>query len=302
MNKTEFLSLGMYDKLKRLEEIIREKGIFDEFCVIDYTEEKVIVATVDDEAVHYYAADYAWIDDDNYALGNFKRVIHAYKEIKDDADPSPIFDEQSDDPSKETSEEEPKDTDLAAKEDKTDCAADDKEKCEASKEREKCELPEEENSDSEEKEKDGESASSSEEGNDKDKDADFKTNESEKEKEKSENSPESFTSDFTAFSDEDRAELEALRREKKERLLKTFESYLDAAILEDFKAKLDTVTYNELEMQLKVKAFESLNTKIMNSNATQNTFNVILPEVDTPAEYSSSLDRTVAKVLKRQRY
>lgn len=304
MNKEQFLSLGITDKCRELSKAIRAKEEYKDldFYVVDFNEEEVIIQVyTEDNGMELYAAKYSWIEDDKYVVGDLKRVVCTYKEVKEEKTASPAFVKDSSDDKANCAKED--DTTQCAKEedtskcatddDKSKCAEDDKSKC---AEDDKSKYAEDDKNKCVDNDKtkcttDPNNASSTfvEEGNKED--AKFAA----KEKEEKEDDSKDSSSDFAALSDKEREELNALRREKKLALIDSFSKFLNEEALKKFKEKVDTIDYEELEQELKVQSFELIKTKVTEQPAT---FSVILPSVEQTK--GSSLDDTVAELLNKR--
>lgn len=100
MNKNEFLSLGISEKIKRLHEIIEEKHVFEDFYIVDFTEEKVIICNYTSNGSAYYAADFKWLNDDEYEVGDFNEVFPTYAEKEKNSSIPSGFEKQNDEEEK----------------------------------------------------------------------------------------------------------------------------------------------------------------------------------------------------------
>lgn len=100
MNKNEFLSLGISEKIKRLYEIIEEKHVFEDFYIVDFTEEKVIICNYTSNGSAYYAADFKWLNDDEYEVGDFNEVLPTYVEKEKNSSIPSGFEKQKDEEEK----------------------------------------------------------------------------------------------------------------------------------------------------------------------------------------------------------
>ena len=268
MNKTDFLSLTIQDKISALNKIVEEKNAFEYFQVFDFDEERIyLYAYTEETGCQYYAAEYNWDGEDNYSLGDFYEVIRTYvrKEKENSEVMSPIFEEHEND-----DEEKPEIEDEGNQ-------SDDEEN---QKENEDFATCTEEKQNIEE--------SGIDEGHE-----EFKQEEVQKiQKEEIE---ESAPTDLAALTSEERRELEALRYEKKISLIAQYREYLSEEAIKDFTEKINDYDYNSLEKELKIKSFDNNKNKLNQDNST---FGAVLPGVQS-TPYSNTLDRLVAENLKR---
>lgn len=312
INKNDFLSLGSYEKQRKLYEIIKEQTNKDDFYVVDFTEEEVIIKEYSDGISKWLIANYTWVNDTEYIVGDFEECIPTFVRVNKESpltdnfakkkeeeetncgDIDDIIVTQTEEPSIELPSEQTTDPnngddnqDVAADgDDNSDTVAADGDTGEGAdgqadsfiKKEDKDKDDSDESDDIKDDEKEDE------------KDDDFR-----KEKEK-ERKCESIPTVTSSLSNEDYNELMELRKEKKISLVKTFTEYLSKESIDRFLNDIEKYDLNILEAELKIAAFEENKGRILEKEESHNSFGVILPSVEKK-EFSNELDTLVAQNL-----
>ena len=274
MNKTDFLSLCACDKRRVFDRLVDEKKVFDAFYVIDFDEENVYIEACkesEDWVCHYYAAPYTWEGEDNYSIGDFYEVIPSYVK-KENVSSNPS-----------NSEEDGISIDgVVQYEENTD--ANDS----VSDDTSINSTVETESPDFEKKESDSDEQENEPDEEDED--------EYEEKKKERKTNCETVPTNASTLSNEERSELENLRREKKVALIDQYKEFLGTDTIATIKSKVDEYDLLSLEKELKIQSFDANKNKIQEKESS--TFGIVLPTIGKK-EYDNAIDRLVAENIKR---
>ena len=117
----------------------------------------------------------------------------------------------------------------------------------------------------------------------------------EKKKERKTNC-ETVPTNASTLSNEERSELENLRREKKVALIDQYKEFLGTDTIATIKSKVDEYDLLSLENELKIQSFDANKNKIQEKESS--TFGIVLPTIGKK-EYDNAIDRLVAENIKR---
>ena len=313
MNKEEFLSLGSYEKQVKLYQIIKEQTNKEDFFVVDFTEEEVIIRNYSEDDPKWEIASYTWLGETEYSVGEFEECIPTFTRVNkesgsltdsfakkkeeetncgdiDDTIAVQVEESSIDLPSEETettendaSVETNQDSEAEGEDTSTDAASD------ASDGLDSSDGEGQASSFIEDKEEPDESDDKKDDEKEDKEDEDFR-----KDKERK---CESIPTVATSLSNEERNELMELRKEKKISLIKTFTEYLSKESIDKFLNDIEKYDLITLEAELKIAAFEENKGRILENTDSHNSFGVILPSISEKKEFSNELDTLVAQNL-----
>lgn len=305
MNKIDFLSLGCNEKFRQLEKVIQARQWFEYIWITDFNEENVYFYAYNEEDAQckLYGADYKWNGGDSYEIGDCFEAIPTYVKKEDVSSNPSSFDEKEEkngenigssvdeaveeaNDSAEPVQEEPAQEEPSNEvveesvEENTEAAAEDDA------------VVEGEGGEDGAGEATGDAASMSVTP-DKERDSDEPQEEnSEDEEEKKADNCEEIPTNASSLSDEERDELNSLRREKKLSLISNYETYLSEEALKELVSNVDKYDLVSLEKELKIQSFDANKDKFQEKE--QGTFGIMLPTVDKN-NCVNTLDRLVAE-------
>lgn len=305
MNKMDFLSLGCNQKLRQFETIIQDKKWFDYIWVTDFTEEDVYFYAYNEDYEHckLFGASYKWNGGDSYEIGDFYEAIPTYAK-KEDVSSNPS--------SFETKEEKNGDNvgdsvDEVVEETVVDSAEGNQgEPAQANASDDGADNSADEGAanDAVEGDNAGEGDASGDAAGEaagdaasmslsqkEERDSD-EPQEENSEEEKEANNCEEIPTNASSLSDEERDELNSLRREKKLSLISNYETYLSEEALKELISNVDKYDLDSLEKELKIQSFDANKEKFQEKE--QGTFGIVLPTVDKN-NCVNTLDRLVAE-------
>ena len=310
MNKTEFLSLGMYDKMRKLEDLIRQKKCFDEFWVKDFDEEQVIVCVWDrvSQKCSDFAASFKWSGEDKYEIGDFYPVMLSYVKKTDDSSEPSGFAKKDDEILEQVGPKDPEPQAASAESSEAvdnaltngnsapvNVAGEGEQGGSADADAvEGGENVADNGADVEGADVIGEA--SVQEGLSTESGFNEEGTQNETEgQEAQEVQGQENPANASALSSEERDELDTLRKEKKMSIIEQYKEFLTEDDVKDFIAKIDTLTFETLENELKIKSFEANKERLQKKGDSNHS--IILPNVENT--YGSSLERSIAENLKR---
>ncbi len=310
MEKNEFLSLGCEDKRAKFYEIIKEQTNKQDFYVVDFTEDEVIIREYAENSSKLLIANYTWVGETEYSVGDFEECIPTYTRIsKENGSLVDSFakkkerncgdiDEETAAQVEESSIESPSEDAETAE---SNTSADTNQDLGAGEEP-SANAASEDSDGSKDSDGEGQTSSFVEDKDEPDESDDVKDDEKEdkededfrKDKKKK---GEDVSTVATSLSDEERNELMELRKEKKISLIKTFTEYLSKESIDKFLNDIEKYDLITLEAELKIAAFEENKGRILENTDSHNSFGILLPSLSEKKEFSNELDALVAQNL-----